>query len=83
MAEGDTVGEKDWAVDEPMPMLALSVWEAVAQEHASNPSAGLWEASRKTASATGVRCNVGVRASYVDIVRGGGWCCTELLIFVC
>ena len=60
MAEGDTTGEKDWAVEEPVPMLALSVWEASAQEHACNPSAGLWAASQKEASAPGERRNVGL-----------------------
>ena len=69
MAEGDTTGEKDWAVEEPVPMLALSVWEASAQEHACNPSAGLWAASQKEASAPGERRNVGL----LTVVWAWGW----------
>ena len=59
MAEGVTEGEKDWAVEKPLPMFTLPVWEAVAEEHARNPPARLWTASQQEASAPGERRKVG------------------------
>ena len=58
MAEGDGTRDKDWTIEEQVPMLAMPFWEAAAQKNTCNTSAGLRKASKEEAPARGIGCFV-------------------------